>query len=248
MHYLIGIDDTDNKESRGTGFNTRQLAKKIEEAGLGVIYGITRHQLFVDARIPYTSQNSSAALEVETQEPAKVQQLCRKYLLEIAPPGCDIGLCIAPMDKVSDHISAWGLRAKLEVLTQKEAGKIAQKEDIYLEGLTGTRDGIIGALAAIGLRKSGNDGRFVWLKGKKELREIKPGIMSAAQLKNDLNIDKLESIHGQTVNDNNNISLHDWVRPVLKNHKVTLLVEKENNEGSDYEWKCASKDYVRTVS
>ena len=34
MRYLIGIDDTDNLESRGTGFRARQLSARLDEAGL----------------------------------------------------------------------------------------------------------------------------------------------------------------------------------------------------------------------
>ncbi len=67
MRLLIGIDDTDNKESRGTGYNSRQLASAIEANGLGRVHGITRHQLFIHPDIPYTSQNSSACLDVDTE-------------------------------------------------------------------------------------------------------------------------------------------------------------------------------------
>ena len=54
MRILLGIDDTDNLESRGTGYRARQLARSIEAENLGVLKGITRHQLFFDRRIPYT--------------------------------------------------------------------------------------------------------------------------------------------------------------------------------------------------
>ena len=48
MRILIGIDDTDNKDSRGTGYNSRQLAAAIESNNLGKVHGITRHQyLFI---------------------------------------------------------------------------------------------------------------------------------------------------------------------------------------------------------
>ena len=45
---LIGIDDTDNLESRGTGYRARMLARHLGEAQLGTVTGITRHQLLVD--------------------------------------------------------------------------------------------------------------------------------------------------------------------------------------------------------
>jgi hypothetical protein len=246
MQLLIGIDDTDNKDSRGTGFNARQMARLIEEAQLGKVEGITRHQLFFDPRIPYTSQNSSAALEVSSAD-KKIKDFCIEYLLKIAPEGCDIGLCIAPANDFPESIIDWGFRAKREVLTQDEAKAIASKTEVFLVGLTGTKDGIIGAMAAIGLRKSGNDGRFIWLKTKKELRDIKPGIHDSDILYSDLGIQSIENIEGNCLVGRNEIYLHDWVRPVLKDGKVTLLIEKARNEDG-YKWKSANKDLVRSVS
>jgi hypothetical protein len=44
MHYLLGIDDTDNLESRGTGRRVRQLGDWLAANQLSVPLGITRHQ------------------------------------------------------------------------------------------------------------------------------------------------------------------------------------------------------------
>ena len=68
MRYLIGVDDTDNLESRGTGHRVRQLANCLAQQELAQPLGITRHQLLVDPRIPYTSHNSSACLLVDANE------------------------------------------------------------------------------------------------------------------------------------------------------------------------------------
>lgn len=59
---LIGIDDTDNPYTPGTGRRARALLHELQAAGLGSPAGATRHQLLVDDRIPYTSHNSSACL------------------------------------------------------------------------------------------------------------------------------------------------------------------------------------------
>ena len=84
---LIGIDDTDNLESRGTGFLARQLAGEIEKASAGIVEGISRHQLFVHDDIPYTSKNSAACLLVRDGKAGLLQSICRQYLLEKAAPG-----------------------------------------------------------------------------------------------------------------------------------------------------------------
>ena len=44
----IGIDDTDNLETRGTGFRARQLIERLQECRLGEGIGVTRHQLLFD--------------------------------------------------------------------------------------------------------------------------------------------------------------------------------------------------------
>ncbi len=247
MRFLVGIDDTDTKETRGTGFNAREIGKLIEKENIGTVEGIIRHQLFFDPRIPFTSANSSASLEVDCNHPDKLKLLCFDYLNRIAPVGSDVGLCISDLESVTDEIIKWGNRAKVEVLTQKEGRNLANEAGIYLEGLCGTEDGIIGALAAIGLRKGGSDGRFIWLKGKQELREIPRGIYSIHQLKEELQLDKIISLNKKTVTDSDSIFIDEWIRPIHQNHQKILIIENALNN-SPYEWKVASKDYIKSIS
>ena len=247
MRILIGIDDTDTKETRGTGFNARQIGKLIEEQQLGTIEGITRHQLFFDPRIPYTSANSSACLEVECENIQVIKNCCLDYLNRIAPLGSDVGLCIHEKDKLIDQIVDWGNRAKKEVLSQSEGRKIANDSKTYLRGLCGTEDGVIGALAAVGLRKGGNDGRFIWLKGKQELRDIPAGIYNIKELKEELYLDAIESMNGLQIQDSDSIYIDEWIRPVLKNHKKTLIV-KQKKDQQNYEWEVAPKEHIKSIS
>src|SRR5262249_29424712 len=85
------------------------------------------------------------------------------YLPGIASPGADVGFCVAEQSRVGPAVVDWGRRAKVEVLTMEEAHRIADESAIYLAGLRGDRVGVIGALAAVGLRASGEDGRFLEL-------------------------------------------------------------------------------------
>ena len=246
MHILIGIDDTDNKDSRGTGFRARQLGKFIEVKGLGEILGISRHQLYIHDLIPYTSKNSSACLDVNNAyDFDELYNFCRKFLLEDSAPGSDAGLAMAEISKISAEIMNWGNRAKVEVLNKTGAYEHALRNNISLEGLTGDKGGIIGSLAAIGLRKGGNDGRFIWLKGK-ELRDI-TGIYSKQELIKILHIDDVITEKFDSINNDENILIGDWIRPVLKQSKIYIFVEKVKNNGK-YNWKIKSKDFVRNIS
>ena len=243
----IGIDDTDIVGSPGTGFHARKLAMLLEEKTGGTIAGITRHQLLVHPNIPYTSRNSSACLEIDLKNDFPLTDICEKYLSEIAPAGSDVGLCVSDTNKVNGSLSAWGHKAKTRVLMKQEALDLARESGVYLKGLTGTHDGVIGALAAVGLRHSGNDGRFIWLEGIKELRDLEEGIYQVEDLRHKLAIESVQTENGEKARDNNMVMVSEWTRPLLINHKPVLIVEK-NNYKHDYEWKTLSKDYIRRIS
>jgi hypothetical protein len=76
--------------------------------------------------------------------------------------GSDPGLCVAA-GEISQQIVDFGRRCQREVVTQSEARALANRCAITLEDFGGTGDGVIGALAAVGLLAEGNDGRVVHL-------------------------------------------------------------------------------------
>lgn len=239
MNLLIGIDDTDNLQSRGTGHRVRQLANWLAENELAVPLGITRHQLLVDPRIPYTSHNSSACLSVETEHVDDVWEACREYLLRESAAGSDVGLCLAPVERTDESIMKFARRAKLEVLTMHEAKQTASSAGFQLEGLTGTGGGIIGALAGVGLRGGGDDGRFLWLPG---LRELK-GVYPVSQICSDGHIDRLCTLDGVELGPNTLVDVGEWVRPVLRGGQSTLFVEEHNHK-----WYSLPKDRIKVLS
>ena len=76
-----------------------------------------------------------------------------------SPVGSDPGLCVA--ENVPPAVMDWGLRCQRELVQQSDARQIAAQHGIHLEGLGGTEDGVIGALAAVGLMATQNDGRVI---------------------------------------------------------------------------------------
>jgi hypothetical protein len=119
--------------------------------------------------------------------------------------------------------------------------------NVYLEGLTGTHDGMIGALASVGLRKSGNDGRFIWLFGSKNVRDIENGVHNVDFLTSETGIDLVVNENRVVSNPEDKVFLNNWARPILKDNKAVLLVENEKNN-YNYDWKCAAKSIVREAS
>jgi hypothetical protein len=243
LRFLVGIDDTDNLDSRGTGHRARQLGDVLTGAGIPAL-GITRHQLLVDPRIPYTSHNSSACLEVTCSPPREgdLVRLCREFLLRESAPGSDAGLCVARREQAGQNVVMFGHRAKAEVLVAGEAEALARACAIHLEGLTGTRIGVIGALAGVGLRAGGNDGRYLWLPGLRELR----GVVRAAALTARLGLDGIETEGGQAVRPDDRIHVGDWPRPLPRAGRIVLLVE--GADGTEYDWTVTSRSRIKELS
>jgi hypothetical protein len=243
MRCLIGIDDTDNLESRGTGFRARQLGARLAGAGLGTVRGITRHQLFVHPSIPYTSHNSAACLDVDLAEGRvdDTRDFCRDYLATESADGSDAGLCLAMFDDVTDEMVAFGRSAKERILTREAARELAGRHGVHLEGVTGDQMGVIGALAAVSLRRGGHDGRFIWLEGVRELT----GTSTAGTLLATTGIDSVESIDGRPLPADAEVRVDPWPRPVLLNGRAVLLTEEDGGTNERNGWRILAKEDIR---
>lgn len=193
MIYFIGMDDTDNTESRGTGHLARQVAACLADDF--EILGVVRHQLLFDPRVPYTKHNSSATIVLRAAAGLDLNDLfarVKECMLADFQPGSDPGLCVAT--EVPAEITAFGQRAKCELVTQEEARQLAAEHGILLEGLGGTEGGVIGALAGVGLAAGGEDGRYVLVGTMRELSGLQPvdAVLAAG-------VDELRTLDGQQI-------------------------------------------------
>ncbi len=224
----IGIDDTDVPGSPGTGRVARGLVKHLEKLNFAVSLGVSRHQLLVNPQIKYTSHNSAKGIVIKTA--ATMEQLLeasREYMAGCYQEGADPGLCLCLESQVDNEILEYGRRVMSSVITKQAAAGLAQKKGIILQELGGTGDGIIGALAAIGLRAGGNDGRLVDLRG---IHDIK-GTITVAYLKERTAIDRVEDINGTVLQDSESIDSQDRIRPNLRGGKPVLRVERDTGTG-----------------
>ena len=161
---FVGIDDTDVIGTPGTNQLARAIVRQLGPAGEGSI--ICRHQLFFDPQVPYTSKNGSASIQLPHGDRvsrasliAKIRDVMQGWFIEGSDPG------LAVSESSSSEIAAFAERARTEVVTQTEARQTAARSGCHLEGLGGTEQGVIGALAAIALAAGGNDGRVVHVEG-----------------------------------------------------------------------------------
>lgn len=214
---IIGLDDTDTLESRGTGHLARQIAAALV-ADYAVL-GVTRHQLLVDPRVPYTANNSSAAILVEPNGCLTIESVVASVLAvmrEHFNPGSDPGLCIAT--HVPEAVTVFGRRAQQNVVTQEEARALAAAHAIPLLGLGGSEDGVIGALASVGLAASGEDGRYVMVGCSRDLRGLQPiaTVLAAG-------IADVRTLDGRPVTEG--LVFTDKLRPARRGARPVVFVE-----------------------
>ncbi|MHB8134409.1 MAG: ABC transporter substrate-binding protein [Anaerolineaceae bacterium] len=222
MKIYIGLDDTDNHESRGTGHLARFIADSLKDNF--ELEGVVRHQLFFDPRVPYTSHNSSASILIDSQGYYSLDKLfdrVRSIMENDFQIGSDPGLCIT--DHVPEEVIAFGKKVKSEFIYQVEALNLAKKHNIRLAGLGGTCDGIIGSLAAVGLSAYGEDGRYVQV-GK--LRELS-GLQSFEVLRK-AGIAEIRTMDGKIVTSGETIA--DKLRPARREKKPILFVQMINDQ------------------
>jgi tRNA(Ile2) C34 agmatinyltransferase TiaS len=230
---LLGIDDTDVLGHKpGTGRLARELGALLEERGLVRLIGVVRLQLLVDPRIPYTSHNSPACVVLEAQDGGtnRLLDVAAGYVTDHAAAGSDPGVCLAGRETVGAAVRHFGARASSEVLTQIEALELARSEGIALRPLGGTGDGVIGALAAVGLTADGNAGRFLEYRGG--LRSFGPRVSARVLRERGITLVSV-SRNGELVPLNAEIETDEWVRPRLLGGQPVLLVEP-TAEG----WRC----------
>ena len=216
MQYFIGIDDTDNAESRGTGHLARVLATTLAKDFH--VHGVTRHQLLADERVPMTAKNSCAGIifEGDSFSLGEIALYARKVMLDDFQPGSDPGLCVG--SQVPAEIVDFGRRAQREFLRQQEARELAVAQGLYLEGLGGDQGGVIGALAAVGLVASGDDGRYVQVGSIRNLEGLLPisDVLSAG-------IPTVKTMDGEPVTEG--MILTDKMRPARRGGGPVLFVE-----------------------
>ncbi len=216
----IALDDTDMLDTRGTGHLAREIAVKLAETY--PLLGVTRHQLSSDPRVPCTQKNSSAVIHLDAPPEAVPDLLAQTKALMLADfiPGSDPGLCVAA--HVPAAITAFGHEAKNGFVAQSDAWALAKQHDMALLGLGGTEDGVIGALASVGLAAEGEDGRYIIVGTIRELAGLQPvaAILAAG-------ITAVTTLDGTRITEG--LVLADKLRPSRRNGRPTLFVEQEND-------------------
>jgi len=213
----VGLDDTDMPGTRGTGHLAREIAAWFHDEY--PVRGVSRHQLLYDRRIPFTARNSTNVMLLDAPESARRSIFDR--VAEIVPPQCpegsDPGLCVATHEQVAGL--SFGRLCQEEIVTVSLAVKTAASRDILLKSLAGTPSGMIGALAGVCLRASGNDGRFVQIGTTRDLQGRVPltAVLQAG-------VDRVLTEDGTQLQ-TGSIETNDKLRPALRGGQAVLFVK-----------------------
>ncbi|TKB56118.1 DNA-binding protein [Ferrimonas aestuarii] len=227
MTLFLCIDDTDEIGTKGTGELAEELATIIEGCNWGQCSAVTRHQLYVHDDIPYTSHNSAMCFEIENHaNPEAIQQLASEFLLKHAAPGSDPGLCLYQYnEQTKEALIRFGIQAKVEVLNKAQAYQVAKDNGALLTEHGGTGDGVIGALAGIGLRMQGCDGR---LKGQLQLDKDQPRYTVFDLLQHPL-VDRVMDQHHHSLRCDLEFELKGKLKAIRWQHQNCVILVQENN-------------------
>ena len=239
-HIVVCVDDTDDLSKRtSTGAVAEALARCVAAHGGVVELGITRHQLLLDPRVRYTSHNSAMAFTAWVPHgvlPAfacEARGIVRSMRAATSDPGLAYGVVPEPDDAWRAWVLEYGFAAQQRYLTVGSAFELAASVPwLELESLGGNRDGVVGALAGVGLRLSGADGRF---RGKRDLSAAVGGCQYAAA--RDVVAALERQAHGDVVVCDSRgrlfmgdepVALRPDVKPVLWHGSMAVVVEERD--------------------
>ena len=237
---FIGIDDTDIIGTPGTNQLARLILKRLGESSKDSV--ICRHQLFFDTRVPYTSKNGSASIQLPHAD-AKDKNWLISTIREVIQGwfvvGSDPGLCVAAgrSAEISETVQKFGVRCKNEVVSQDEAREVAAKAGCYLEGLGGTEQGVVGALAAVGLIAGGDDGRIVQLSHWPYPDDAFTGSCEIDEL-HARGIDEVRVLESGEHITSGSVDIGRHLRPNLRGGRIVLYVKASDDLGIGAPWQA----------
>lgn len=238
--WLICIDDTDDIGTKGTGEIAEEIAGLLSDDAQQAIPMVTRHQLFVHPDIPYTSHNSAMCFKLDSSKSFdEIKSIAVAHLLEQSAEASDPGLAI--LDLTADYhqqaLIEFGREAKSEVKTKQQAYLLAERLGISLTEHGGTGQGVIGALAGLGLRMYGMDGR---VKGQIQFENLGVSPLTVEAFLRQTGLEGVVSTCGKQLDSDESLVLTGKVKAIYWDHKFSLLVY--NREGC---WCNALKQHLK---
>lgn len=225
MKIIVAIDDSHRKDGGGGGENAGLLAESIREKDWGISSRPSRHRLYPNPGIGYRKHNTARCFSAEIFEktlPDFIQYACQMIKNnETNDSNTGLAVVVPQLLKQSDELIAFAYRAKESIIEQNDAVLMGNQAGIYLYSLNGNGRGVIGALAATGLRMTGNDGQF---RGKLKMGSGEGYIATVKEIITETDVEQVKNMDFEILTENETVRMGDKVKVVLLDDKYTLMV------------------------
>jgi len=226
--FVVGIDDTDDADGRGTSKLARDWSDAVESEGFGQSLGVTRHQLWQSPKVEATSHNRAVAIAIQTERNVlDVEDHAVDFVRANASASSNPAVGVFSRHTDMPHALAFGRRAQQELLKLADAERYATESNVSLRGLGGNRMGMIGALAAVGLHTGGKDGLFIKLAGLRELE----GRVTAGQIRERSALQHvIDEDTGEELDRDDAVETFNRLRPRMMGDEPVLLTRRSPDE------------------
>ncbi|MDD2587241.1 MAG: hypothetical protein PHT79_09300 [Syntrophomonadaceae bacterium] len=225
MKIFVGIDDSRRLDGGGAGEIVSLLTRTIDEKGWGKSAIPSRHRLYPHPDTGYRKHNTARSFSAEVKE-QYMEELIDYACVMIKSNGTsdsNSGLAIAVPERMdnTDELIDYAYRTKETMINSDEALAMAKKPGLYIFELSGNGKGIIGALAAVGLRMTGNDGQF---RGKLQLGTGEGYIATVKEIIEKSHIEQVKNMDFENLGTEESVRMGEKVKVVLLDHQYTLMV------------------------
>jgi len=243
--FYLGVDDTGQPGKAGTGELALQLGLHLQSQGLARLVHITEHSLLPAAEIPGASVNLAYCLTLEAEK-LRLRDLdmeSRVFIMRHASAGANAGFALARADEVTGRILSFGKACRSLVMERSDARELSRECGIITAGFTGSGNGIIGALAAIGWRWHGSDAVITWMPGLASLH----GIQTVTEILRLCTFDYIRTVRGKTPAFEDRINLGDHPTALLKSDHSLLLLEAAPRS-ADWQWTALGSEAINRIT
>ncbi|MDO4582378.1 MAG: hypothetical protein Q4B96_07340 [Bacillota bacterium] len=162
MHILFAIDDTDDRENPLSDEHFETISDFLRQMKPTRMGYPSIYRLSADAACNATRHNTAHVREyiINTLDIPDFIEYAQSFLRKVPPPTANPGLCVVEIERLEQpqKLIDFGRRACMTLLTKEDAyAAVSGEPHVHLSEHGGDGRGVIGALAACGLRLAGED-------------------------------------------------------------------------------------------
>lgn len=244
MKIFVAIDDSRRLDGAKAGETVSQLTEFIAAKGWGKCSLPSRHRLYPHPDTGCQKHNTarSFAADIGAQYLQDFIVYACSLIKRTGAPDSNAGLAVAVPELMEDtaELIDFAYRAKEVLVSKAEALILGRKSGIYLYALSGSGQGIIGALAGAGLRMTGNDGQF---RGKLHLGTGEDYIASIKEILTGSYVEQVKNMNFENINEDEWVRMGEKVKIVLLDNKYTLMVFPTDIENP--KWQTSTTSMLR---